>query len=137
VHGHAALHRAVTAGNPDPAKALIDAGEDLDARHPFNIPGAGPARASSMIGMLEGLLDRSDSPPPPDAGTPLGASLALAQAAIEQELGGLSGLIRQRIDAISSGDWGKGPSAAELARQQPHRRAMLAELEDYASRKRT
>jgi ankyrin repeat protein len=136
VQGHTALHRAVMAGNLDAAKTLIDAGEDLHARHPFNMPGAGPAGASHMMEMLQGLLDRSDGPPPPDPSTPLGASLAQAQAAIEQKLEGLSGLIRQRIDAIAAGDWGKGPPAAELARSQPHLQAMLAELEDYAARKR-
>ena len=136
VQGHTALHRAVMAGNLEAAKALIDAGEGLHARHPFNIPGTERVGASRMIEVLRGLLDRSDGPPSPDASTPLGASLAQAQAAIEQKLEGLSGLIRQRIDAIASGDWGKGPSTAELARQQPRLRAMLAELEDYAARTR-
>jgi ankyrin repeat protein len=134
--GYTALHQAVTCGNPEAARALIDAGEDLHARHPFNMPGVGPAGASHMMEMLQGLLDRSDAPPPPDTSTPLGAALAQAQAAIHQKLEGLSGVIRQRIDAIAAGDWGKGPSAAELARGQPRLQAMLAELEDYAARGR-
>jgi ankyrin repeat protein len=134
--GYTALHRAIEAGNLEAARALIDAGEDLHARHPFNMPGAGPAGASHMMEMLQGLLDRSDAPPPPDTSNPLGAALAQAQAAIHQKLEGLSGVIRQRIDAIAAGDWGKGPSATELARGQHRLQAMLADLEDYAARKR-
>jgi hypothetical protein len=135
--GYTALHRAVFGGNLEAAQALIDAGEDLHARHSFNMPGAGQAGASHMIEMLQGLLDCGDAPPPPDPSTPIGADLAQLQAALDQKIQGFSGLIRQRIDSIASGDWGKGPSAADFARDNPRLRSLLAELEEYASRKRS
>jgi ankyrin repeat protein len=90
MQGETALHKAARAGNLELAKLLLQAGEDLHARHKITIPGmseeaqarmaaqAGPMM-QQMMAMLGGITapdPDEDTPPSPDTSTPMGEMLA-------------------------------------------------------------
>ena len=118
-------------------KALIDAGEDLHAKHAVRMPGMGSGIGSqgvqSMLGMLQGLLNPEDSPPPPDTSTPLGEKLSELKDLLDARKQALAGAFQERIAAMATGDFGKGASSAEMGRNSPELRKVVAELEAYAT----
>jgi ankyrin repeat protein len=147
-----ALHKAARAGDLEVAKQLIEAGEDLHARHKVTLPGMSEEQQArvaeqagramqQIMGMLEGrglaVPDPGeDAPPPPDTSTPLGEKLARAQEALQQRMAGLGGKLpqnhermRERMRELAEGSFGKGRSAAQAAADTPEGRAILAELE--------
>jgi cell wall assembly regulator SMI1 len=145
--GHTALHDALWNGNADAARALIDAGEDLHARHEQYVPGrnreqsARDARqsfemAQQWLGRLGSLAPDADGPPPPDTSHPLGEKIAELRAALDQRAQDVLGMLGEKLAARASGSWGQGPSAAELSARRPDLAPLLAELEAYAAEKK-
>jgi hypothetical protein len=87
-----------------------------------------------MTNALQALLSREYRPPLPDSSTPLGAMAADTQSVMDRRLEELSCQMREQLARVASGDPGKGPSAAEVCRNQP----LLSELEAHlAQRKAT
>jgi ankyrin repeat protein/cell wall assembly regulator SMI1 len=144
--GCTALHMAVLVGNLEAAKALIDAGEDLHARHPRSVPGMNLEQSAAhmervrkmMGGGLNELLqhfgmDVEDAPPPPDTSTPQGEQLAKLMETFAHK----KKQIMERLTARTPVGLGQGESAAEMAAQSPEGRAILPALEAYASSRRS
>jgi ankyrin repeat protein len=151
MQGETALHKAVRAGHLEAAKLLIDAGEDLHARHKLSVPGMSekmqqrmaeqaPQIMQQMLAMFGGTTAHDpddDAPPPPDTSTPLGEILAKAQDALQQRMAALSGRlpqIQERMREMAEGGFGKGRSAAQTAGDTPQGQAILSDLEQYAAR---
>jgi ankyrin repeat protein len=150
MQGETALHKAARAGHLESAKMLIEAGEDLHARHGLTIPGMskdvqekmaaqGPQIMQQMLAMFGGNLTPdpdADAPPPPDTSTPLGEKLAQAADLLQQRMAGLAGRmpeIRERMRDMAEGGFNKGRSAAHSAGDTPEGRAILPELERHAA----
>jgi cell wall assembly regulator SMI1 len=144
--GQTALHLAVMVGNLETAKALIDAGEDLHARHAIQIPGMSPEESARQMeriremmgGGLEGFLQHfgvgdEDGPPPPDTSTPLGEKLAELHDVLEQK----KKMLADRLAGKPFPPLGQSPSAAEMAQHSPEGRAILQQLEAYAAQRRS
>jgi ankyrin repeat protein/cell wall assembly regulator SMI1 len=143
--GHTALHLAAAAGNLEAARALIDAGEDLHARHGRYVPGQSAEETArrmeqvremlggGLAGLLQGFgVDDEDGPPPPDTSTPLGEKLAELRDVLEQK----KKMLAERLAGGLPAGLGQGVSAAEMAAQTPEGRAILPELEAHAARRR-
>jgi ankyrin repeat protein len=145
--GHTALHNAVLAGNVDAARALIDAGEDLHARHEQTIPGMtreqSARHSQEMAEQLQNLLGQigfdpsdDDGPPPPDTSHPLGEKMADLLANFQQYASRMSDVLGAKLAERAAGGLGLGASVAELAQRHPHVQPVLAELEAYVAEKK-
>jgi ankyrin repeat protein/cell wall assembly regulator SMI1 len=147
MQGETALHHAVRSANLDAAKLLIEAGEDLHARHKISMPGMSEEEQErmskqaaeamqQMMGMLSGMRDPDeDAPPPIDTSTPMGEMLAKAQEAMQQRMAqlttrpGFQERMQERMLTLASGQLGKGRSAAQVGDENPHAQALLPGLE--------
>ena len=155
MQGETALHHAVRATNLEAARLLIEAGEDLHARHKISMPGVSEEEQErmskqtaeamqQMMGMLSGRRDPDeDAPPPIDSSTPMGEMLAKAQEAMQQRMAQLTSRpdfqerMQERMLNLASGQLGKGRSAAQVADENPHARALLPELERLNAQRHT
>jgi ankyrin repeat protein len=145
--GHTALHEAAGAGNLDAAKLLIDAGEDLHAKHAIYPEGMSPEQAAKMaqraakvagkgFAELKQLMDDDDGPAMPDTSEPAGEKAAELMESMQKAQGAMGGLmagLEGKLAAMARGDWGTGPSAAEWARKTPKGQTIIAQLEAYAA----
>jgi ankyrin repeat protein/cell wall assembly regulator SMI1 len=147
MQGETALHHAIRGGNLEAAKLLIEAGEDLHARHKVSMPGVSDEEQErmskeagqmmqQMMGMFSGRRDPDeDAPPPIDTSTPLGEMLAKAQEAMQERMAqltsrpGFQERMQERMRDLASGQLGHGRSAAQVADENPHAMALLPELE--------
>jgi len=48
----------------------------------------------------------------------------------------MAGEVQERLAQVSAGDWLRGPSVAEMARNRPDLAAIVQELESYAARRK-
>ncbi|HEV3116531.1 MAG TPA: ankyrin repeat domain-containing protein, partial [Gemmataceae bacterium] len=140
-HGQLALHHAARNGDLELACLLIDAGEDLYAKHARNRAAMGEPQEGQMAGMMAHLMMEMqqmfkrhadpDLAPPEVQQAHQKALESLAQspqgAALEQFLN----MTPETAQASAQLFTRQGLSAAESAQLSPRGQAILAELEAY------